>query len=267
MKSIYDFTDYREFSKTWIDSQEGSRGLRGRLAEAMGISSTMMSLMMKGEKNLSLEQAAEAAEFFGLNERETDYFFLLVEFGKAGTHKLQVKLRRQIREAQTQAKKISNRIPKDADLTDEVKAVFYSSWIYSAIRILSAVDGFNDVGSIAKRLQISPQAAANAIDFLLENHLCKKVNGKLTYGVARTHVASDSPFVNKHAQNWRLRGFQVMDHHNEDHLFYTKTMAVSAEAAEQIRRLLPAWVEEIDRISGPSDSEKVYCFNLDWFEY
>lgn len=267
MDSIYSFTDYREFSRAWIEGQGTNRGLRGRLAEAMGVSSTMLSLVMKGDKNLSMEQAAEAAEFFGLNERETDYFFLLVEYGKAGTHKLQVKLQRQIREAQSSAKKITNRVDKNIEITDEVKAIFYSSWIYSAIRILSAVEGFNDAPSIAKKLNLPLPIVVNAVDFLLEHNLCKKTQGRISYGAARTHVPSDSPFVAKHHQNWRLRGFQLMDQVNEDHLFYTKNMALSAAAAEEVRRLLPSFIEAIDRISGPSDSEKVYCFNLDWFEY
>ena len=64
MISVYDFQDYRVFLNAWIDSQAKTRGLKGRLAEAMGISSTMLSLIFKGDKNLSLEQAAEARSFW-----------------------------------------------------------------------------------------------------------------------------------------------------------------------------------------------------------
>jgi len=267
MISVYDFQDYRVFLNTWIDSQAKTRGLKGRLAEAMGISSTMMSLIFKGDKNLSLEQAAEASELLGLNERETEYFFLMVELGRAGTHKLQTKLRRQIREAQNEARKLSKRLKKDIDLSDEVKAIFYSSWIYSGIRNLVAVEGFNDSASLAKRLNLPQHIVANALDFLIENNLAKRENGKITYGPARTLVPSDSPFVKKHHQNWRLRGFSMMDQVNEDNLFYTSPMSLSVEAADQIRRMLPKLIEEVGRIVGPSPSEKVYCLNLDWFEY
>jgi len=267
MKTVYEFQDYREFLNSWISSQEHSRGLRGRLSEAMGISSTMMSLIMKGDKNLSLEQAAEAAEFVGLNEKETDYFFLLVELGRAGSHKLQTKLRRQIRAIQSEANKIAHRVKKDIELSEEAKAVFYSSWLYSGVRILSAVDGFNDIPSIAKRFNLPMHVVANVVEFLLEKDLCRKENGKITYGAARTHVGADSPFVTKHHHNWRLRGLQMMEQANETNLFYTKNMAISHKAAEEIRKLLPPLIESVDKIGGPSESEKVYCLNLDWFEY
>jgi uncharacterized protein (TIGR02147 family) len=267
MFSIYDFQDYRVFLNTWIEAQAKTRGLKGRLAEAMGISSTMLSLIFKGDKNLSLEQAAEAAELLALSEKETEYFFLIVELGRAGTHKLQTKLRRQIREAQNEAKKISKRVKKDIDLSDETKSIFYSSWIYSGLRNLIAIEGFNDSASLAKRVNLPQHIVANALEFLIENHLAKKSGNKITYGPARTHVASDSPFVGKHHQNWRLRGFSMMDQVNEDNLFYTSPMSLSAEAAEQVRRLLPKLIEEVAKIVGPSPSEKAYCLNLDWFEY
>lgn len=268
MKTVFDFTDYREFLNTWIDEHgEGSRGLKGRIAQACGVSSSLISLILKGHKHLTLEQAAEAADFVGLNDREAEYFFLLVEIGKAGSHKLQTKLRKRMKEQQEQAKKISKRVRKDIELSDEVKSIYYSSWIYTGIRNLSAVPGTNDVPAIAKRLNLPVAVVNRAVNFLLENGLCKKENGQLTFGPANTHVESDSPFVIKHHQNWRLRGFSFMDAFSESDLFYTCPMSLSAETAEEIRRLLPGFIEEVLKKVRPSPSEKIYCLNLDWFEY
>jgi len=49
--------------------------------------------------------------------------------------------------------------------------------------------------------------------------------------------------------------------------FFTETMALSLEAAQKIRLMLPGIIEQILSISGPSDSEAVRCLNIDWFEY
>ncbi len=92
-------------------------------------------------------------------------------------------------------------------------------------------------------------------------------NNKLSYGPHRTHIGKDSPFVVKHHQNWRIKGFQSMELRRDEDLFYTEPMALSREAAEKVRLMLPGIIEEILAIIGPSESEEVRCLNIDWFEY
>lgn len=266
MISVYDFKNYREFLNTWIESK-AQRGMKKKFSEAAGVSSTLISLILKGDKQLSLEQASDLADLLGLNERETEYFFLLVEYGRAGTHSLRQKLSKRIADLQEQAKKLSRRVKKDVELKDEEKAIYYSSWIYTGIRNLSATGEFNEVNQIAQRLNVSSAVVVKALDFLIEHGLCKLENGKIDYGPAHLHVDSDSPFVMKHHQNWRLRGFQFMDQYNENNLYYTCPMSLSKEAVVAIRQLLPKVIEEVLKIVGPSASEEVYCFNMDWFKY
>jgi uncharacterized protein (TIGR02147 family) len=266
MISVYDFKDYREFLNTWVDSQD-IRGIKGRMAEAIGVSSTLISLILKGDKQLSMEQASEACDYIGMNERETDYFFLLVEYGRAGSHSLKQKLLKRLKDQQQQAQKISNRVKKDTDLTDQEKAIYYSSWIYTAVRNLSALGEHNDVQSIAQRLNVAPAVAAKAVDFLIAHGLCEWKDGKLHYGHGYLHVDADSAFVVKHHQNWRLRGFQTMDQYNDKNLFFTLPMSLSKEAVIEIRQILPKVIDQVLKIMGPSPSEELYCFNIDWFKF
>lgn len=268
MISIFDFSDYRVFLRQWIEDRgDKARGSQGQLAKACGVSSTMMSLILRGEKNLSIEQTAELADFLGLNDRESDYLFLLVDLGRAGTFKLQQRLKKRIHEHQQQARKISNRIKKDIELSDEIKAIYYSSWIYTGIRNLTALEEFHDVASIAERLHLPTTVVNKALEFLFEHGLCRHDGRRITYGPAIVHVSADSPFVIKHHQNWRLRGFNQMDLASESNLYFTGPMSLSQEAAEEVRRLLPNFIDQIMKIAGPSKSEKVHCLNIDWFEF
>lgn len=136
MKSIFEFTDYRDYLNTWIDAQN-IKGCKSQIAQAMGISSTMISLILRGDKHLSPEQATELIEFMGLNDREGDYLLLLVDLGKSGSHKLSQRLKNKIKESQKEAQQISKRIKKDKELSDEAKAIYYSSWTYTGIRNLN----------------------------------------------------------------------------------------------------------------------------------
>lgn len=265
MISIYDFVDYREFLSVWIESHKDRlKGTRGKMAVAAGISSSMMSFILSGDKHLSLEQAAELAEFLGLAEKEVEYFYLLVEYGRAGSEKLRKQFKKRIEE---QRKLLANRIAKNIGLSDEVKAVYYSSWAYSGIRNLTAIPGTHSVQSIAERLGLPVPVVGRMLEFLIQNDLCKVVDGKLTHGPQKTHVGADSPFVVKHHQNWRMRGFRAMEERRDSNMFFTSPMSLSAEAAREIHLHLPKVVEKVMGISGPSDSEVVYCFNLDWFAY
>lgn len=264
--SVFDFTDYREFLISWIDHQK-TKGLKGRLAVAMNMSSTMMSLILKGEKHLSLEQAAEASDFFGFKDKEADYFFLIVEYGRAGTHKLRQKLKQRILEEQNDSRQISKRLKKDKELSEAEKSIFYSSWMYSGVRNLSALQQYHDVSSISQRLNIPISKVTQVIDFLVSHGLCKWEDTKLTYGPAYTHIPSDSPFVIKHHQNWRLRALQMMDASEDKNLFYTCPLSLSKKTAEEVRSMLVSFIEEAWKRIGPSPSEEVYCLNFDWFKY
>lgn len=264
--SVFDFDDYREFLNSWIDAQS-VRGLRAQLAQALGVSSTLVSLILKGDKHLSMEQAAETVDYLGLQERETDYFFLLVEFGKAGSHKLRQKLKQKMNQQKAESKQLGKRLKKDLELSETKSAIYYSSWVYTGIRNLTALEEHNDVMSIAQRLNLPPATVHRALDFLLEGGLCKQEKGKITYGPAYTHVGQDSPFVTKHHQNWRFRGVQQMDLRNETDLFYTCPMSLSQGAEEEVRNLLLKAIQEVLKITTPSKSESVRCLSIDWFKY
>jgi uncharacterized protein (TIGR02147 family) len=267
MPHIFDFTNYLSFLKAYLDRKEARRGDKGALAEALGVSPTFVSLLLRQEKQLSMEQASELAEFLHLSDHETDYLFLLVEYGRAGSFKLKEKLKRRIDQARVAAQKIANRMKPEKKLNEETRSIFYSSWMYSGIRNLSAVPGYQSAESIAKRVNLPLSTVEKVLEFLIEHELCIRNPKGITYGPRTTHVPSDSPHVLKHHQNWRLKGFSEMDKFNENNLFFTGPMSLSKEVADEVRAHLPDVVQKILEKVKPSPSEKVHCLNIDWFEF
>lgn len=268
MVSIFDFSNYREYLTAWIaDKPQAGRGVKGQFAKALNSSSTLISLILNGTKAMNLEQASDLADFMGLNELETDFLFLLVERERAGHHRLEAKLDKKIQLAQQQARKISARVKKDATLTDEQTAIYYSSWVYTGIRNLVATGDYKDAAQIAQRLHLPVSTVMRTLHFLLEHSLIIQKDGKLVAGPTYTHVDAESPFVNKHRQNWRYRGFTMMEQKNENDVFYSCPMSISAKDAEQIRKKILGYIQEVLEVMRPSPSEKVYCLNIDWFEY
>jgi uncharacterized protein (TIGR02147 family) len=268
MLEIFEFSSYRKYLESWIEAQgERSYGLKGRIAQSLGISSSLLSQVLKGEKSLTSDQTSDLCDYLGLNELESDYLHLLVDKERAGNPRYREKIERKIRHLQKESQKIGRRVTKNKELTEEQKAIYYASWLYTGIRNLSAIEKFSHVDKIAEHLRCEPQVVTKVVRFLVENGLCREEGGKITYGPAVIHVDKESPFVNKHHQNWRLQALQNMEQKRESDLFFTSPMSLSVEAAAEIRKMLPAFIQAVMKIVGPSTSEKAVCLNIDWFEY
>ncbi len=265
--SIYDFQDYKLFVNDWIKSlPKKGHGEFRRLSTHLGVSTTMISQVFRGDKHLSLEMACEIAEFLGLNNDEIDYFLLLVDYNRSGSHKLSNQLFKQIQSRQQKAKKLENRIRKDIELSEEAKTEYYSNWYYCAIWLLSSIDGFNDVTSISKKLNISRQQAQKIIDFLVDNQLCSYEKSKLTNGSKSVFIGANHPLVTKHHMNFRSLALQKMLFADDDQLFFTGPMSLSKSVSEKIRKELPNFIENIKKMVTSEDPEVTRCLNIDYFE-
>ena len=268
MRSIYEFTSYRDYLRFWISTQ-GSRshGQKGRIAQALGVSSSFFSQVLKGEKTLSQDQASDLVDYLALSEAESEFLHILVEADRAGNQRYRNKLQRKIIALQEQAQRIGKRVPRHEELTDGQMAIYYSSWLYTGVRNLTAVPGLNNVDAIAHHLRLEPSLIQRILRFLIENGLCRIEGGKITYGPSSTHVDHESPFVNKHHQNWRLQAIQHMERKRKDDAFFTSPMSLSEEAANEIRKLLLTFIETVMKRAGPSPSEVTSCLIIDWFKF
>lgn len=186
---------------------------------------------------------------------------------KAGSQNLKKKLNRRKEELQKKVKKISERVIKDVELTEETRAIYYSSWIYAALRNLAATSTPMDMRSLSSRLQVPSSVIHKALEFLMEQNLLVLHNNQIQVGPAHTYIPKDSPFVNQHHKNWRNKGVERMEGHEEDHLFFTSPMSLSTQDYQLVRNRLLKTIEEIMKIVAPSPSETVACLNIDFFDY
>lgn len=268
-ESIYSFLSYSEYLRWWIAARpKGGRGEMAKMAAAVGISPALFSQIMNGDRAFSQEGGLQLAEYLALGEKETDFLLLLIDYERAGSQKLKLRILKRLKESQESAAKISNRIKKDGELTSETRAIYYSSWTYTAVRNLSAVKGYQTVGAIAERLALPRPIIAKVVEFLLETGLCKlQPDGGITHGPSWTHTGADSRLAAKHHQNWRVRGLSQMEMNRDDDLFFTSAMSLSHDVAQEVRKMLPTVIENVQKLVGPSDCETVRCLNIDWFEY
>ncbi len=264
--TVFQHTDFKLFLEQFIKSQpKDGYGQIKRMAEHLKLSSSTISLIFKGERHLSEEQAFDLAEFLGLNAREADYFILLVRYEKAGSAALKKYLLGQIRSLQEQEKNLAKRLPQDTKLNDETKAIYYSDWTYAAARVAASLPDLGSSQDIATRLGMTKSKANEVCTFLLQHGLLISENGCLEVGPAHIHLEAQSPFIRSRQVQWRLRGFTKMEDFQADHLFYTAPMSLSLTARDNIREKLSRLIEEAIAEVADSKPTELYCLNIDWF--
>ena len=238
-----------------------------RWAESLSVHPTMMSQVLQGKKELSLEAADQLSGILNLTDSETDYFILLVQYERAGSDSLRKRLRRQIKAEQERSNHVGSRLKVSQVLDATAQSVFYSSWLYSGVRNIAALKEMNSAEEIAERLSLPREIIQLTMEFLLKHDLCTLDKGSLKVGPKRTHIDAGSPHVARHHQNWRNRAAEKTILRREKDLFFTFPMSLSEDDASEVRQLIPSWIEMIHSVVEPSASEAVRCLNIDFFEY
>ncbi|NQZ01822.1 MAG: TIGR02147 family protein [Bdellovibrionales bacterium] len=268
MSSVFEYESYIPYLNDWLANLPNSgRGVKGKIAAHLRVSSSLVSFFFKGSKLLTPEQASILSDFIGHTELEADYFYLLVEFERAGNQRLKQNLQRLLQKTKAEALEVKSRVKKDRELNAEEKSVYYSSWIYTGVRNLSAIDSFKDTKTIAEHLTLPFETVNEVLSYLLKIGMVEQDEQGLKAGPTYTHIDQESPHVNKHRQNWRLRGFQKMEQKRPDNLFYSSPMSLSEKDSERVRLMLLDMISKSVEIMRPSESQVGRCLNIDWFEY
>jgi uncharacterized protein (TIGR02147 family) len=217
-------------------------------------------------KSLSTEQAALCSEFLGLTDLETEYFFLLVLWDRAGNQVLKKLLKRQLDRLKKRASELVNRVQVKQTLSEGQKAVFYSDWIYSAVWQLVSIPSHQDVDSIARFLDLPKKRVKETVEFLISIGMIKDVKGKLQIGPASIHLESYSPWIRSHHFNWRQKALESLHDDETAKLHYSCPLTISKADALRLREMIATFIEQVNRVVDPSPSEELRCLNVDWFK-
>ncbi len=264
---IFDFTDYKQFLKAWLRRRpKAGRGELLRFAEHLSAHPTLISQVLNGDKNFSQEHALQLADYLSLEERATEYFLLLVNSARAGSKRLKTFYDAKVEEMRAKDQEVASRLTRPSKgLTREQKGLFYSDWLYSAVRLLTSIPGNQTASAIARRLDADEKDVLEVLAFLSSCGLCAEKNGRYELVVERTHIAPDSRLVNRHHTNWRLRSIQKMEKRDSKDLFFTAPLTISDQDYAKVRALLLELIEKLGKIVAPSPAQTLSCIGLDWF--
>lgn len=266
MLQITQHLSYKEFLKERIASMPNSgRGQLRKIALHLNVHPTLLSQVISGRKDFSLEQGISLCEYLGLGELEREYFLLLLQYDRAGSKTLKVFFHAKIRKLQEEGTKVSARFERTSEIREEDKAVFYSHWQNSAVRLLTSINEFQSLDGLSEKLKLPKVQVRRILDFLLSVGLVKEDKGRYIMGTARTHVPSNSPYVIRHHVNWRLKAFEAYEKMEKHELALTFPMTISKKDSMRLRELLVDFVASVNKTIESTDPEDLMCLNIDYF--
>jgi uncharacterized protein (TIGR02147 family) len=261
-ESLFNMTDFRTYVQSWVKSQ--GRGEFRKIAMALGIHTTLVSQIFSGKKCLTEEQATMLCDYMGLNALETDYFLKLVQLERAGSEPLRILFRRHLKLLQVQSSEVKSRVPEAEVLSEQDRAVFYSSWQYSVVRLLTSIPEFRTKEKIAARLGLSISRVQEILDFLTSRHLCKESRGQYQRTEKNTHIEASSALAIRHHQNWRAKSLELQEQMTKEDLAFTAPISISKEDTEKVRKILLNTISDIAKIVEASPAEEVVYLGIDW---
>lgn len=264
---IFNFSDYRQYIKAWIELARASRSSNlSRLSETIGVHTSFLAHVLSGAKNLSFEQAADLSDSMEHTSLEREFFFALVQIERAGTTKLKKYWSEKKSTILMERSKLRTRVGTHHELSAEDRAIFYSSWIYVAVFVATAINDSQTLEQIAERFRLSRKKAEEVLAFLVQTGICEKDNSKYKMGKSVVYLENESPLVVKHHTNWRMRAIQKMDTRQASELFFTSPMSISMSDFSKIREILAKSIQSTLEICKDSPSEEVVCLNIDFFK-
>jgi uncharacterized protein (TIGR02147 family) len=266
MKSIYEFENYKNYLKNFEESQGTFiKGFRSKLAAEMSCQSGYVTHVLNGHAHFSLEQAYRIRSFLGQSEAESKYFLQMVHLARAGTNELKNLMHVELLQLKETQQNLKNRVGESKALTEKDQAVYYSSWIYSAIHVLVSLPGFNDIKKISESLRLTEDVVKYAAQFLVRAGILIEHSGRIKPGQTQVHLQKQSDFITQHHQNGRLAAIQSLTDRRKFNLHYSTMSSLSKADAESLKMEMLAMIQNYVEKVRPSKEEIAVAFNLDFF--
>lgn len=267
--NIFSYTSYKNYVNEWVVHQPNAgRGQLRKIAHALQISTTLVSQIFRGDRDLSSEQAFLLGRYLRLTDNEIDYFCLLVAHDRCGLREQKEYLEIKLTNLRRESSNLKNHLPSDTILTEEQKNKYYSDWVHGAIRVLAEIPALGSSEKLASHLNIDETRVRESLNLLQDMGLIEQLNGKVR-GLGRTlHREKGSPHHLFRQQTWRVKGMQkLFNRRPHDELFFNALMALTRVDRDQLLELLNDSLKKMNRIALSSQTpEVVYCLNIDYFE-
>lgn len=265
MRSVFEFKHYKEYLRYRHKAVERKHGELSRLAEAAGCQRTYLSQVLHGDVQLTPDHAVALADHWRLPDEEHFYFCRLVDLARAGTPRLQEHILSELSRLRRKSEDLGERYRMTPVSTAEDQLVYYSSWHWMAIHIISSIPDYQKSTVIAERLELPLRVVEECLFRLNAMGLVSQDKGRWVYSGGNVHLPKTSPLTPLNHWNWRERALNRVQLGASDGIHYTSTFSMSREDYSLLKARILGFLDECRSVIGPSREEELVALNLDFF--
>ncbi len=266
LNSVFTYDHYLTFLKDFLSSKGNEWGIKSKLSSAIEIHGTYLTQVLKGEKELTLEQIERFGRYLSLTESEMRYLILLHQENRAGSVELRGIMNKQRVALRKEFSDVSRRLGKKQDLSEVAQMTFYSHWSYAALQVGAQVKGLRSARAAAKRFGLSDQQALYVFEFLMNIGLVQKKGPEFLPTGNWIRLSGDSPMLSQHHSNVRLKALQAVLEKREEDFHYSGYFSFSKTDLPKLKEIWLKAIREFQKDIEPSPSEEVYGLALDLFK-
>jgi hypothetical protein len=115
-------------------------------------------------------------------------------------------------------------------------------------------------------LGVSKERLLKVLNFLVQHQLIRVDGNYFKAGERITHIDKNSPIINLHHRNWRLKALQAQEAPAQNDLFFSVPMAISKKDIPKIKVILESALKDVYEVIRNSGDEDICCLNIDWFQ-
>jgi hypothetical protein len=265
--SVFECLGYRDWIDIWLKSRpKQGHGELSKIARQLDVNSTLISQVLAGSRDFSLEQGHALCRYFAFNHLETRYFMLMLQAERAGTKDLRAYFESELKEIKVQAGHVKNRIETDTEISDTDKSFIVSTWRPGALLVFTGKEGGVTLDEIVDALKIEKEIARVLAEKLVEIGLISQNEGRFKTGLKRLHIPKGSSFLLRHYTNWRLKAIDRSENLSDDEVMYTSVSSIAASDVPKFKEKMLTWISEYAKSVSESPAEEVVCLNLDFFK-
>jgi uncharacterized protein (TIGR02147 family) len=264
--SIYNFDNYRTYIKSKVKAEKSNWGLWAKLAKAAACQPTYLTQAMGAKANLTADHILGIAKYWALSIDDTDFFLLLLEYGRAGTPALKKYLYEKIRKIKSEREDLAKRLALPKLEIGEKETIYYSTWYWSALHVIVTIPEFQTTASIARHLCLPVELVEVSLQNLERLNFVRKQGVQWKIGTADIHIPQSSPLIGVHHNNWRQRAVLDATLPNAHGVHYTAVYSLSVLDFEHLKEKMRDYIEHSRRVVQPSAEEKLVCLACDLFE-
>jgi uncharacterized protein (TIGR02147 family) len=242
-----------------------------RLANEIGVHKTYLSQCLKGRAHLNSDQAFALCEFFGLNDEQSDYFQLLLEYARSGNHTRKKALKNKIESIRAEKLKTENQIDFKNVNREKSLEEYYLNPLYQLIHISFSIKKFKTKPELLKDyFRLDNEEFDKILSYLENNNLISINNSQIEKENVDQHLSKNSPLYESWKDKLRLQSLSS-PYLKKDKSNYQYSAIISAddEGLENIKLLFQEFLSKAKDQVKNSTPTTVCQLNFDlikWLE-